>query len=181
VARSFGRTVESKTLVGATLAILALVAGSSAGFSQVCETQVVSRTPYACEVKSSFGGDFHDCFQFVTPHPTVSNSFQLTVVALGDTLVCNCGAGGKFGSPKFDVSNSFFCATQEDGMNSTFVFIGTSINGGRALVKGQAFSEAGNQFVFSCKPDTTGTCAPILANVSRGQSMVVSPWDGPQR
>jgi hypothetical protein len=181
VAHSFSRTLASKTFVGATLAILTLAAASNGGFCQVCETQVVSRTPYACQVKSSFGGDFQDCFQFVTPHPTVANSFQLTVVALGDTLVCNCGAAGKFGAPKFDTSNSFFCATQEDGMNSTFVFLGNSINGGRALVKGQAFSEAGNQFVFTCKPDTTGMCAPILANVSRGHSMVVNPWDGPQR
>jgi hypothetical protein len=181
VPNSFSRAISSRVFARGILLVLAIAAGSSAGFSQVCETQVVARTPYVCEVKSSFGGDFQDCFQFVTPHPTVANSFQLTVVMLGDSLVCNCGAAGKFGAPKFDTSNSFFCATQEDGMNSTFVFLGTSINGGRALVKGQVFSEAGNQFVFTCKPDTGGVCAGPLANVSRGQSMVVNPWDTPQR
>jgi len=166
--------------LGAVLAIMTLAAGSTVSFGQVCEAQLVARTPYLCDVKSSFGGEFQDCFEFLTPHSTVPSSFQLTPVGLGDNLVCNCGASGKFGAPTFDSSSSFFCASQENGSGSTFVFLGKSIKGGKIIGKGQAFSEAGDQFVFSCKPDTTGTCG-ILANSRRGLPANENPWVNPER
>ena len=146
-----------RPLVFTALTLAAFAAGTSA-FAQACESQLVSRGPYLCTILSNFNEEpFTDCFYFATPHPDVSDAFQLYVSGLEDDLVCNCAPSGT----SFDATTGFVCTTQEDGYGFGYTFMGKAADGGKKIGKGQVYGEGGDLYVFGCRSDIN-TCGLAL-------------------
>jgi hypothetical protein len=113
-----------------------------------CQT-LLGNNSYQCNVTSSLGGTFTDCFQFFSPGK-VSSNFDLVVIGYNPFLHmgCACGAKGSLSKPTFNAGTNFVCDTG-DGFNF----------GGKAsktkISKGFVESQSGSSFVFECTPSAT--------------------------
>jgi len=105
---------------------------------------------YNCNVKSSFGAPFTDCYEFTSPGAT-SIHFDMFPVGLNATLGCSCDPTGGFQKPKFNGSPNSFSCDGTDG-SEFFDFTGkvTSKN-----IKGHISADSGDSFVFSCTKRTS--------------------------
>ena len=112
---------------------------------------LLDNNAYDCEVVSSFGTSFTDCFQFISPG-FVSFNFDLFPIGLGSQLGCACDPKGDFNNPSFNSSKNFDCVGDFFGIEQ-FSFEG-SVEGkpsppdGR--IKGQATGSVGDTFNFQC-------------------------------
>jgi hypothetical protein len=113
-----------------------------------CETKLDNNS-YDCNVKSSFGTSFTDCYEFTSPG-TISSHFDLFPVGLGTTLGCSCDPVGSFAKPRFNGSpNAFDC---DGGSPEAFDFAGIVTP---TKIKGHISSSVGDSFLFTCNKRST--------------------------
>jgi hypothetical protein len=126
----------------------ATTAAQTAEAQRNCE-DVLNSNVYRCEVKSSFGTQFTDCFRFTSPG-FQSQHFDLFPDLLGEVLGCECKARGTFENPQFNESRFWHCASAGGAI------LGISFEGAAGQVKlfrTEAVNEFGDSFVFDCELD----------------------------
>lgn len=114
-----------------------------------CQT-TLGNNSYACNVKSSFGTSFTDCYEFTSPGVTSAN-FDMFPVGLDATLGCSCDPTGGSQNPKFNASPNAFNCTGVSG-EEAFDFAGKATS---TKIKGIIAGENGDSFVFSCTKQAT--------------------------
>jgi hypothetical protein len=113
-----------------------------------CQTRLGS-TPYSCKLTSSSGTSFTDTFTFTSPG-VLSAHFDLAVSGIpGATFGCACAPSGTFLNPVFNDSFFFQCVGPFGSGQITFQ---GEIKDTGVIKHGTALSDAGDTFVFKCKP-----------------------------
>jgi len=112
-----------------------------------CQT-LLDNNSFQCHIKSSFGADFNDCFQFFSPGVS-SSQFDVVVVGLTpEHLGCACDAKGSLKDPKFYASKSFDCLGNSFGAYS---FKGKVAGGSKLKIKkGLVTNSFGDTYVYEC-------------------------------
>jgi hypothetical protein len=133
------------------VALLAFLLTTAIGLTQAAPLNcqdLLDANVYSCDVQTSFGGQFHDCFRFS------SSPFALTVDGLfGQVEFCGCGARRSSRNPDFGASKDFECVTPAVGAFLGIAF-GERISH-RGILEGEATSEFGDTFVYQCVVDPT--------------------------
>jgi hypothetical protein len=105
---------------------------------------------YECQVQSSFGTAFTDCFRFASPG-SQSRHFDLAVDGLPEQVQgCACQPTGTFLAPRFNASRTFVCVASGKSGGLGIEFQGTPAVGGLVIDQGKAVSETGGSFAFLC-------------------------------
>jgi hypothetical protein len=111
-----------------------------------CQSLVGSQL-YRCEVLSSLGTRFSDCFQFRS-RGFRSTGFKLLIEGHGSVQSCACKIGGTFTRPRFGASTAFLCATPPSARTG-LALEGTALS--RLRIRGEAVNDLGIAFAFSCR------------------------------
>jgi len=112
--------------------------------SKSCQT-TLDNNSYDCNVASSFGAPFTDCYEFISPG-SESTHFDLFPAGLDSTLGCSCDPTGSEKSPKFNASSSAFDCDGTDG-TEYFDFAGKVTS---KKVSGHISANNGSSFLFTC-------------------------------
>jgi hypothetical protein len=127
-----------------TAAVLAMTAAPSVA-GTTCAERLAEKT-YFCNVKSSFGTEFNDCFEFGF------GGSQLVISALdSDPLVCECAVKSSFSRPQFEVGQKHTCVTSAADHVTGFSYIGKASGNGRKIRNMQGISETGDTFIMNCE------------------------------
>lgn len=130
--------------IALTAAVLTLTA-SPALAATSCSERLTDKT-YFCTVKSSFGTEFTDCFEFGF------GGNQLVISALDAApLVCQCEVKSAFSRPQFGSSQSHHCVTSAEDHVTGFSYRGKASGNGRKIRNMQGISENGDTFIMNCE------------------------------
>ena len=120
------------------------LAAEAAPSSGSCQNRL-GNNAYNCNVKSSSGTHFTDCYEFISPG-SESAHFDLGAVGFGADLGCSCNPVGGFHHPRFNGSPvAFNCVGTGGSVLYDFAGKVTSHN-----IKGKIATDVGDSFVFTC-------------------------------